>query len=398
MKLLTILLSLTALAISASHMARGEQVNITHSGVPALGLGASPTIDSQSMGSLTSGRAVVVIEGGGAPHPFTTPFAACKEGRDTYIQRMIDAGLPVFTAPGFTNLNKSTTGKTGCPPQPPIEVQWNTSAYPTQAGQSVLGFLGYLHETYGYRTFDLVGWSFGGVVARATVAALKKPFPLEIMAPGFSYAQIAVNSAVSIPSIITMNSPHLGSPAYDIASDPTKYLFPVTRDWGRKFANNSKALIPFVQDANAGAIQVLKTSSHAEASAESWDAQQVGVLEGVSLTLIAGDYCGRRCPFSVRDKTDYLRTDGTVPVYSQLVLPCPTPCRTPPGSVYIPDGLIPAANVVRKTFGSVHSDFDARRLHVPLDLSVTRNTETIDYILNDLLTKWQSAGAPLLRR
>ena len=108
MKLLTILLSLTALAISASHMARGEQVNITHSGVPALGLGASPTIDSQSMGSLTSGRAVVVIEGGGAPHPFTTPFAACKEGRDTYIQRMIDAGLPVFTAPGFTNLNKSS--------------------------------------------------------------------------------------------------------------------------------------------------------------------------------------------------------------------------------------------------------------------------------------------------
>jgi hypothetical protein len=98
--------------------------------------------DLTTVGDGTSGRAVVVIEGGGSTHPFTTPWTACDDGRPRYVQALRDARLPVFTAPGYTNTATSTTGRSGCPPQPPIEVQWNTSAYPTQAGESVLGFLG----------------------------------------------------------------------------------------------------------------------------------------------------------------------------------------------------------------------------------------------------------------
>jgi pimeloyl-ACP methyl ester carboxylesterase len=354
------------------------------------------TADAGTVSAQTSGRAVVVIEGGGIPHAYTTPWAACDGGRDQYIQALVDAGLPVFTAPGFGNLYSNTFGRTGCPPQPPLEVQWNTAGYPTQAGQAVLGLLGYLHETYGYKTFDLVGYSYGGIVARATVAAIKQRPPAGSAAPAFSYQQIVVDAGVSIPSIVTINSPHLGAPSYDIASDPAAYTRKVARSWGRQYAETNKGLIVFEKTANAGAIQVLKTSGHAKNDPKSWDAQQVGVLDDVKLTLMAGDYCGRRCDPVRTDPminaNRFPRTDAVVPVYSQLMLPCPTPCPAPPGSVDLPPNMVPEATVVRKTFPTVHSTFDTDRLNLPQELSVTKNPAAIEYLVNTVLTRWKEAG------
>jgi pimeloyl-ACP methyl ester carboxylesterase len=357
---------------------------------------ADATPDGQAVGEQTSGRAVVVIEGGGSPHAYTTPWAACDGGRPQYVQALLDAGLPVFTAPGFGNTYGSTAGESGCPPQPPIEVQWNTSGYPTQAGQAVLGLLGYLHTTYGYRTFDLVGYSYGGLVARATVAALKQRPAAGTMAPAFSYAQVAVDAGVSIPSMVTLNSPHLGGPAYDIAADPAEFLRPVARGWGRQFATSSKSLIEFQRTQGAGSIHVLVTSAHAKRDPASWDAGQVGVLDGVALTLIAGDYCGRTCGDSRKPSAGAAaapRTDGTVPVYSQLLLPCPKACPSPPGSVFIPKGLVPNGNVVRRTFPTVHSTFVTKGLELPETLSVSRNPAAIGFLVRSVAAQWDAAGA-----
>ena len=345
------------------------------------------TAENLALGAATSQRAVVVIEGGGSPHPYTTPWAACDGGRPPFVQAMVDAGLAVFTAPGFTNTRPSVDGDTGCPAQPPTEVQWNTSGYPTQTGQAVLGFLGFLNATYGYDTFDLVGYSYGGIVSRATVAALKGAAAepgasAPAAAPGFSYAKWAADAGVTVPSIVTLNTPHLGG---------------------------------------AGAIQVLKTSGHATADPDSWDARQVGALDGVALTLLAGDYCGQMCgePPAAADAPDdgasatpaaspsgnaatgepsgpeLLRTDAVVPVYSQLMLSCPQGCPTPPGTVYIPGGLLPA-DVVRQTFPTVHSTFSADSLGLPRELSVSWNSEAIAYLVNNVAEKWgrRSAFAP----
>lgn len=346
-----------------------------------------------------SDRAVVVIEGGGSTHAFTTPSAACDGGRPAFVQALRDAGLPVFTAPGFTNTRASTSGETGCPPPPPLEVQWNTSAYPTQAGQAVLGFLGYLNATYGYRTFDLVGYSYGGLVARATVAALKRQPAAGTVAPAFSYARSAVAAGVTVPSIVTLNSPHFGSPTYDIASDPSRYLQPVASAWGTEFAEAGEGLAVFQRTGGAGAIQVLATRGHARRSSTSWDARQVGVLRGVALTLIAGDRCGRTCaaPNPQRQATNpRLRTDGTVPVYSQLMLPCPGRCPAPPGSVYVPAGLLPEGTV-RKTFPTIHSTYDTARLGLPKGLSVSRNPAAIAYLVRTVVNRWTAAGVPITR-
>lgn len=361
--------------------------------------GSAPAITDPSVGARTDGRAVVVIEGGGSPHPFTTPWAACDRGRSTYVQALVDAGLPVFTAPGYGNTDPSTAGQTGCPLQPPLELQWNTAGYPTQAGVAVLGLLGWLHDTYGYTTFDLVGYSWGGVVARATVAALKKQPSAGSVAPAFSYAQKAVEAGIRIPSIVTLNSPHLGGPAYDIADNPKKYYEKVARAWGRTFADSSESLVAFQQKAGAGSNHILSTTAHAKADPASWDAEQVGLLEGVALTLIAGDYCGRDCGAAYgadgRRIPARLRTDGTVPVYSQLMLPCTASCPRPPGSVHIPQGLLPSTGVVRRTFPTVHSGFVTGGLGLPSELSVSKNPEAVAYLVDVVTRTWTSAGVPV---
>jgi len=359
----------------------------------------APALHAGPMAGATSDRALVVIQGGGAPHPYSTPWAACDGGPPQFVQALLDAGLPVFTAPGYSNTQVSTAGETGCPPQPPVDVQWNTSGYPTQTGQAVLGFLGYLNATYGYRTFDLVGYSYGGVVARATVAALKKQPAAGSMAPAFSYALTAVAAGASIPSIITMNSPHFGSPTYDIAFDPATFTQPVLRSWGQEFADAGAGLRIFQVTEGAGAIQVLATQGHAKRDPRGWDARQVGVLNGVALTLMAGDYCGQTCTSggaAGRKATKKgLRTDSTVPVYSQLMQRCPASCPTTPGSVYVPSGLLPKG-VVRKTFPTIHSTYDAKRLGLPKGLSVASNPTAIRYLVSTTASRWRAAGVPLL--
>jgi hypothetical protein len=138
------------------------------------------------------------------------------------------------------------------------------------------------------------------------------------MAPAFSYAQHAVRAGVSIASITTLNSPRLGSPTYDIASDPARFLGPVATAWGRQFAESGRTLAAFQRTGGAGAIQVLATDAHRTRNPRSWDAGQVGVLDGVALTLVAGDYCVRTCgdvrTSPGRRTTTALRTDATVPV------------------------------------------------------------------------------------
>lgn len=171
----------------------------------------------------TKKRAVVVFQGGGSPHAFTGPTSApsdqCDRPRSAFITALLDAGFPVFTAPAYTNVlpsaSTSTKGETGCPPQPPLDAQWNSVAYPAAIGHSGLNFLGWLAAAYGYRHFDIVGYSYGGVAGVATIAALKtakagNPGGIgagTTAAPGFSYAAYAARVGITIDSLTTMNSP-----------------------------------------------------------------------------------------------------------------------------------------------------------------------------------------------
>lgn len=110
---------------------------------------------------------------------------------------------------------------------------------------------------------------------------------------------------------------------------------------------------------------------------------------GVRLTLIAGDYCDGQCAGNSSAATPpidpTLRTDGTVPVYSQLMLPCPSICPAPPGTVLIPRDLVPEANVTRATFPTVHSRYVSKALGLPDAVAVTRHPEAVRYIVKSVL-------------
>ena len=200
-----------------------------------------------------------------------------------------------------------------------------------------------------------------------------------------------------IPSIVTMNSPHLGAPGYDVAANPTEFYEPVAAAWGRQYADLSMGLVPFDRNGDAGASQVLRTSAHATADPDCWDAQQVGVLDGVALTLMAGDYCAQTCGDAPAGAggDDLLLTDGNVPVYSQLMLSCGDACPTPPGSVYIPPGLLPD-NVVRQTFPTLHSSFTAQALGLPEERSVSEDPTAIEFLVGSVQAQWREACVPLL--
>lgn len=195
-----------------------------------------------------------------------------------------------------------------------------------------------------------------------------------------------------------MNSPHLGAPAYDVALDPRRFLPKVAKGWREQHANSATGLIVFQRTAGGGAIQVLRTGSHSRNNPNSWDSCQVGVLDGGALTLIGGDYCGRSCGVDrlAKDASGrpYPRTDGTVPLYSQLIRPCGKRCPNPPGSVYIPPGMVPEGTV-RKVFPTVHSTFDADRLGLPAVLSVSKNPEAIEYLVATVTAPWRDLDIPL---
>ena len=150
---------------------------------------------------------------------------------------------------------------------------------------------------------------------------------------------------------------------------------------------------------NSGALQYLVTPEHTAEAAEkglSWDATQIGALDGVALTLLAGDFCG---PDGCGgDPATSPRTDGTVAVYSQLMQECgPPQCGPPPTSVFVPPGLVPPG-AVRKLFPTVHSTFVTGELAkltgqtFPESLSVANNPEAIAFVVETVAGAWMRAG------
>lgn len=199
------------------------------------------------------------------------------------------------------------------------------------------------------------------------------------------------------PTNLNHLSHSLGSPAYDVASNNATFFGPVAAAWGLQYAQLSTTLIE-ISAVNEGALQFLVTDGHTDAAAaegRDWDVTVAGALDGVAVTLIGGDYCGTGgCGTSTPPLTD-----GTVALYSQLVQPCPG-CGPPPDSVYVPPNYVPPG-AVRKVFPTLHSMFDVKALAlltgqpVPETLSVDRNPEAVQFVVDTVAAAWQRAGVPV---
>lgn len=141
-----------------------------------------------------SSRVIVVMSGGAAISPFTTPTAACKPlpncsatascwtagNTDSFIRDYFLArGYDVYTAPstvgvGVASQDLGYGGFFDCEaPLLPSYMTVNNIGDIDFAGSSLASFLLHLRDAYGVRVIDIVAHSMGGLYTRSALRSLR---------------------------------------------------------------------------------------------------------------------------------------------------------------------------------------------------------------------------------
>ena len=224
-------------------------------------------------------HAVVLVSGTAATTPFTTPTQACTSGysagntwgylRDYLVQR----GYQVYTAPAslggvtVTETKDPYSGPfSGCPAQLPAPLTINAIGSVDQSGANLARFIRYLSTQYGVTSGDVVGHSLGGLIGRAGIREVKLG-----------------DVPVSVTSYTTLGSPWDGTVVANL--DPRQ---PLTG------CDGSKVCEGFIESLlTVPGIQMLIASLGVR-NEPVWNQGQIGVLDGVPVTLIAGTYFTRK--------------------------------------------------------------------------------------------------------
>ncbi|MDG4664124.1 alpha/beta fold hydrolase [Mycobacterium sp. 236(2023)] len=225
-----------------------------------------------------AGRAVVIVSGGDATSPFTTPDQACMSGlaagnTDTALrQHLLDHGYRAFTSPALAGrgpvVDQAGFGAFGnCPITLPENMTVNSTGSIDTAGEHLARFLTHLHDTYGVREIDVVGHSMGGLYSRAAFRVLQ-----------------SLGSPIRIRSLTTIGTPWQGSYLSDYANGITSR----SDCLGDRFCE-------VAMDGMKDEVQRLMAGSGREVNQaflmgpDGWNDYQTGVLDGIPVTLIAGN-------------------------------------------------------------------------------------------------------------
>ncbi|WP_163888512.1 hypothetical protein [Mycolicibacterium hippocampi] len=223
------------------------------------------------------GHAVVIVSGGAAVSPFTTPQDGCASGlaagnTDTALRGyLLDAGYTVYTSPAMAGRGPVTDqggfGAFGdCPITLPENMTVDSTASIDLAGEHLARFLTHLHDTRGVDVVDVVGHSMGGLYSRAAFRVLQ-----------------GLGSPVRIRSLTTLGTPWQGTYLSDYANG----LSPVSDCAGDAFCEQAAA------DFEAEMLR-LQTGSAREVNQgylmgpQGWNEYQAGVLDQIPVVLIAG--------------------------------------------------------------------------------------------------------------
>lgn len=131
-------------------------------------------------------RAVVIVSGGAAVSPFTTPTSACKKGwaagsTDTFLRNyLLKKGHKVFTSPaysGYGEVPKQGKDDIGpyddCPAALSDFMTVNSTGDIQLAGVRLANFVNYLQREYGVKEIDFVAHSMGGLYSRSAIKSLQ---------------------------------------------------------------------------------------------------------------------------------------------------------------------------------------------------------------------------------
>ncbi|MDH6180473.1 triacylglycerol lipase [Microbacteriaceae bacterium SG_E_30_P1] len=293
--------------------------------------------------------AVVVVSGGDAVSPFTTPTDACSIGlaagnTDTAIREyLLNQGHEVFTSPAMNARGPVVDqlggfGKFGGMPfELPAHLTVNSTGDIDLAGEHLARFLGYLGDTYGVTQLHLVAHSMGGLFSRAAISVLK-----------------ATESPLSVASLTTLGTPWNGSLVGDfVVGDATLQDCagdPATERVVTEFRKRADEL-------PVGAAQ--QVTARYLGGPDGWNEAQKGVLDDIPVTLIGGSY------LHAAGENRYWPHDGFVSEWSALATDVSTEVL---------------AHRTTHSFPLTHSIFTSDLLGLPWETAMTWNSEVLELV------------------
>lgn len=311
-------------------------------------------------------RVVVLVSGVAATTPFTTPTDACRTGfsagntwaylRDDLIRR----GYEVFTAPaslGGVMVTETTSDDAGpfadCPEQLPEAMTSNATGPVDRSASSIARFIRYLHDQYGVTSADVVGHSLGGLIGRAVIR------------------EVRLNEVpVEIRSYTTLGSPWDGA----MLADPIDPAQPLSACDGSPVCEGF--LTPLI---TIPGIDML-VATLASANTAVWNMNQIGALDGIPVTMIAGTYFTK--PGGMESKWP---NDGAIQEASAL-------------GTATPDSVLPHRRC--HSTALTHSLFVSRAIGAPAESAMTWNADVAEIVANAIenadnaLTEPNRVGCP----
>lgn len=222
-------------------------------------------------------QAVVIVSGGDATSPFTTPDAACATGlaagnTDTALREyLLKQNYAVYTSPAMAGrgqvVDQTGFGAFGvCPVTLPENMTVDSTGSIDTAGEHLARFLNWLHTEKGVTDVDFVAHSMGGLFSRAAIRVLT-----------------TTNAPVKVRSLTTIGTPWQGSYLSDFANG----IVPLTDCLGDKFCES--AMTAF----KARVLQLMAGSGREVNKAflmgkGGWNEFQSGVLDQIPVVLIGG--------------------------------------------------------------------------------------------------------------
>ena len=286
------------------------------------------------------GHAVVIVSGGDAISPFTTPDDGCRSGlsagsTDTALREaLLSAGMPVFTSPATAGLRQAVSdpGFGGFAEPPlvlPEEMTVDATGPIDDAGGCLATFLAWLSREHGVMSVDLVGHSMGGLFSRAAIR------------------ELATDSvAPAVRRLVTIGTPWQGGFAADFAAGDLP-LAAADAD-----ADTESIMAEFAQESatsSTGAGEQVTRRYLVDPGG--WKDRQSGVLDAIPVTVIGGDYFRHD-----GGNPAVWPHDGLVTLVSAL-------------AVGVPASVLPAHT--SHAFPDVHSIYFADRFGLPWESALT---------------------------
>jgi pimeloyl-ACP methyl ester carboxylesterase len=298
-------------------------------------------------------HATVLVSGGAAVSPFTTPDAAAAAGLaagnslTALRAALLATGRTVFTAParigaGTVESDPGWQGFADVPTVLPAAVTINSVGTIDDAGASLAAFLKMLADGHGVSDVDLVGHSMGGLFSRAAIRI-----------------GLGGDGIPAVRRLVTLGTPWTGALLGDaVAGDIT-----LDADGETVTAGILHEAVDFARQNSQGAA--VEVSERFLVGDDGWNAAQAGVLDGIPVTLVAGG------------RLDHAGGDARLWPHDGLV------SRRSARAELVPASVLPIREVVDRP-EDVHSIFFADALGLPWDDALTWDPVVLDAVATAL--------------